>query len=241
MKRKLIWLNVVLVAAIAATAWRVRDEWTAQQAREQAIRTARVPPSKVALPVIPPPPSGVTAASYGEIANKMLFSRERNPTVVVEVPIQPPPKPMPPLPVLHGVLGLPSGTVALMSVDAKSPGKAVKEGEKIGEFELTNVSRDEISLKWEDKTVTRSVSEMIYQAIEKAPPSQQLASAAAPGAGAPAPAAVAKPSVDVGGNNEGMKMCSPGDTSPAGTVADGYRKVLVNTPFGSSCHWEPVK
>jgi hypothetical protein len=242
---KLVWVNLLLIALVAAIAWRVRAEWMTQQAREQAIRTARVVPPTVTPAPIPAPPSPVTAGTYSDIASRMLFSKERNPTVIIDMPPPPPPKPMPPLPLLHGVLGLPSGMVALMSPDAKSPGKPIKVGEKIGEFELAGLTQDEISLKWEDKTVTRSVSEMIYQGLEKAPPAgapQQLASAAPPAAATlPPPSGSGKPGGDVGGTSDGFKMCTAGDTSPAGTVADGYRKVLTATPFGNSCHWEPAK
>jgi hypothetical protein len=242
---KLVWVNLLLIALVAAIAWRVRAEWMTQQAREQAIRTARVVPRNVTPAPIPAPPSPVTAGTYSDIASRMLFSKERNPTVIIDMPPPPPPKPMPPLPLLHGVLGLPSGMVALMSPDAKSPGKPIKVGEKIGEFELAGLTQDEISLKWEDKTVTRSVSEMIYQGLEKAPAAgapQQLASAAPPPAATlPPPSGSGKPGGDVGGTSDGFKMCPAGDTSPAGTVADGYRKVLTATPFGNSCHWEPAK
>ncbi len=245
MNTKLVWVNLLLIALVAAIAWRVRAEWMTQQAREQGIRTARVVPPTVTPAPIPAPPSPVTAGTYSDIASRMLFSKERNPTVIIDMPPPPPPKPMPPLPLLHGVLGLPSGMVALMSPDAKSPGKPIKVGEKIGEFELAGLTQDEISLKWEDKTVTRSVSEMIYQGLEKAPATgapQQLASAAPPPAATlPPPSGSGKPGGDVGGTSDGFKMCTAGDTSPAGTVADGYRKVLTATPFGNSCHWEPAK
>ena len=131
-----------------------------------------------------------------------------------------------------------------MSPDAKSPGKSIKVGEKIGEFELASLTQDEISLKWEDKTVTRSVSEMIYQGLEKAPAAgapQQLASAAPPLAAAPQPppSGGGKPGGDVGGTSEGFKMCTAGDNSPAGTVADGFRKVLTSTPFGTPATGNP--
>jgi hypothetical protein len=33
----------------------------------------------------------------------------------------------------------------------------------------------------------------------------------------------------------------PGDTTPAGTVRDGYRKLVTQTPFGNACRWELVK
>ncbi len=246
MKRKLIWLNIALAGLIAAAGVRVSEQWTAQQEREQRIRMARVktPPAKAV--VIAPAPAPVTAGAYSEIATKMLFSKERNPTVVLEVPVAPPPKPMPPLPLLHGVMGLQSGMLALVSLkpDARSVG--IHIGEKIGEFELAGLTRDEISFQWEDKTVTRSVSEMIYHAQEQAPAPQHQAAAAATPANAPSASAVGaassgKPAANIEGLAGGYKTCSPGDNSPAGTVADGYRKVLVATPFGNSCHWEEVK
>ena len=49
----------------------------------------------------------------------------------------------------------------------------------------------------------------------------------------------AKPSDTVIG--EGSKACLPGDDSPAGTVAEGYKKVLEPTPFGVACRWIAVK
>jgi hypothetical protein len=39
----------------------------------------------------------------------------------------------------------------------------------------------------------------------------------------------------------GIRLCNPGDTSPEGSVVDGFRKVSSPTPFGSSCLWEPVQ
>jgi hypothetical protein len=49
----------------------------------------------------------------------------------------------------------------------------------------------------------------------------------------------AKPSDTVIG--EGSKACVPGDNSPAGTVADGYKKVIEATPFGNACRWIAIK
>ncbi len=53
------------------------------------------------------------------------------------------------------------------------------------------------------------------------------------------PAAVpdlARPGRDIGG---GKKACQKGDTSPAGTVRDGMKKVIVHLPIGQNCRWEP--
>jgi hypothetical protein len=246
MKRKLIWLNIALAGLIAAASYKVSTEWSAQKKQDQEIRKARIVPPVVKPPAIPAAPAAVTAGSYSDIATKMLFSQERNPNVVVVVPAPPPPKPMPPLPFLHGVMGLPSGMLALMSVKNDSRSVGVHVGDKIGEFEMAALTRDEISLKWEDKTVTKSVSEMIYHTQETAPVAAAAPMAAASAGSAPPPPPAA-PSANAGkagaetGAASGVKNCAAGDNSPAGTEADGFRKVLKPTPFGSSCFWEPIK
>lgn len=242
MKKKLIWLNIALAGLIAAASYKVTNEWSEQKKREQAIRTVRVKAPPVKPVVVPPAPAPVTAGSYSDIATKMLFSQERNPTVVVEVPAPPKPVPVPPLPLLQGIMGMPDGMLALMSVKANTRAVGITVGEKIGDFQLIALSRDEISFKWEDKTITKSVSEMIYHAQEQAtaaaPPLQQAA-AAAPGAQAASPGG--KVGAQVVGLESDFKTCTPGDTSPNGTLSDGYKKFLVPTPFGNSCHWELVK
>ena len=39
----------------------------------------------------------------------------------------------------------------------------------------------------------------------------------------------------------GSKLCQQGDTTPFGTVKDGYRKTEISLPFGKTCLWDPVK
>jgi hypothetical protein len=34
-----------------------------------------------------------------------------------------------------------------------------------------------------------------------------------------------------------VKNCQAGDTAPAGTIVDGYKKVIEQTPFGAACRW----
>jgi hypothetical protein len=48
----------------------------------------------------------------------------------------------------------------------------------------------------------------------------------------------ARPGDDVG---LGYRSCAPGDNSPGGTIADGYRKVVTTSPFGVSCGWEKIQ
>jgi hypothetical protein len=71
-------------------------------------------------------------------------------------------------------------------------------------------------------------------------PNTETAQATAPQKPAHQPAAQveAGPGGDLGG---GYRACRNGDNSPAGTVKDGWKKVLVPTPMGDSCHWEKAE
>ncbi len=73
-----------------------------------------------------------------------------------------------------------------------------------------------------------------------APQAAGASVAATPGAVVQSASAAAEggPGAQVTSN---MRACVAGDTSPAGTVKDGYRKVLTQTPFGANCRWEPAK
>jgi hypothetical protein len=39
----------------------------------------------------------------------------------------------------------------------------------------------------------------------------------------------------------GFRTCLPGDSSAAGAVLAGYKKVIAQTMFGQNCRWEPVQ
>ena len=242
MKRKLLLLDLVLIAAIGAATWRLRLDWLAARAREQKFA------GQVARPTSPPqavniglPPRPVTASGYADIAEKMLFSRDRNPTVIVEPPPAPPAKPMPPLPMLYGVMNLVDGTTAIMGERMGAKHQGIRLGEKVGEFTLVAVNREEITLEWDGKPIKKRIEEMIDRgATPAAPPAGNMPRPAATASGPivqPTPKVEAAPGIELG---KGVKACQSGDASPAGTTADGYRKVVTATPFGNSCRWEPI-
>ena len=240
MRRKLIVLNLVLAALTVAAAWRLRSEWVAAKEREKAMLLRKMKPvpapEHVPLPQVQP----AVPAQYIEIANKDLFTKERNPTIVVEQVKEtpPPPKQMPALPVVRGILNL-DGVTAIMSVEPKAPQKEVKPGETIGDFKLLAINNQEIVLEWDGQEVRRNVQELFDRSIPEP--------AAAPARGGPAPAAAApKPSIalkagpgpDMGA---GRKACIAGDESPGGTVVDGWKKYYWESPMGKGCYWELPK
>jgi hypothetical protein len=107
--------------------------------------------------------------------------------------------------------------------------------------------RETMTLDWNGKQVERKLLELAPKegqqpaaaanaaASAPAAPSQQLTSITTPAA----PTSTAPPAVgtDMGG---GFRACT-GDSSPAGTVVGGYRKVIGQSLMGPTCHWEQVK
>jgi hypothetical protein len=237
MKRKLVLLNIALLALAAAAAWQVRAQWLDGKARERKVLREPVqaaePPPATSLQ----PPQPARASAYIEVAQKMLFSQDRNPDVVVEAG---PPKPMPPLPVAYGVMNLGGGPTVFLGEKPGAPNRGYSAGEKVGEFTLVALDQDEIVLEWDGQKFKKKLADLRPQAGVQPP--------GAPVAEAPRQASTQVQTVtvsqDLGPGPEaapGAKFCEPGDTSPAGTVRDGYRKVVSPTPVGNACHWEQVK
>ena len=242
MSRKLILLNLALVAIAGWLGWMLRVRWIEAQARERAIfqQAAR---AKALLPPPPlPQPRPVLPAEYIDVAQKMLFSKDRNPDVIIETP---PPKPEPPMPALPFYFGEMTigDPIVLLSATLNGAQKSYHAGDKIGPFQVVRFDREKITLDWNGKKVERKLAELAPK--EPAAARQQAAAAPAPSA-APAvttlsAAATAdedknpKLGQDMGG---GYRACAKGDNSPAGTVLDGYKKVISQGLMGESCFWE---
>ncbi len=238
MKQRLLLLNVVLAAAICAAGWQLRVSWLAAQQRKQVMFRQTIKPLPAAPLATSSPAGPVSAASYSEIAQKMLFAKDRNPDVVVELQ-PPPPKPMPPLPVLHGVMYLASGPTAILSDRANPAYVSVVPGENFGEFKVVEVSNDEISLEWDGQVINKRVEELMEQTVAPPPVADTRPTPAANAQRkVETPRGDAAPGVDIGG---GLRACQPGDTSAPGTIAQGMRKVVSKTPFGETCRWELLK
>jgi hypothetical protein len=248
MNRKLIALDLALVALLVWAGYGLRQMWQAARAREAAEfrhKTGAVP----VAPLTPlPNPPAVVPAKYKNIADKFLLSKDRNPDVPVEPPPPPPPEPpMPALPVFHGMMNLGEGPLAFMSLNANSPYETIRPGEEIGQFKLLSVNQKEIELEWHGKKVHKLVDELLdnsqSQSQAGAPQQQQIdpsfRTVITPQAAAPPP----EPPAEKGpgeANQFGTAPCQQNDTTPFGTVRDGFRKIERITPFGRTCLWEQV-
>jgi hypothetical protein len=238
LKRKLIVLDLVLLAVLCVLGMRLRDTWLEAEKREVVVlhKTVKTvpPPLLSPLPQVQP----ATAAAYVQVAQKMLFSKDRNPVVVIEVA---PPKPMPALPVVHGVIDIGDGATAIMSAKKGDAHRGFHAGEKVGDFKLVAVNTQEIALEWEGKTIRKRVEDLIDRSAPEPGPAAGVARPATPSAPAPAQVSApvrSAPGVDTGA---GLRACVPGDNSPAGSIVDGYKKMVIKTPFGEICRWEAAK
>jgi len=237
LRKKLILLNVVLLALIGWISWRMRQQSLAAQANEQKVLRSKVkaPAAPSVAPV--PRPQPFAAASYDGIAQKMLFAKDRNPVVVIDVA---PPKPLPPLPVAHGVMNLGDGPMVILSEAPGRPHRAYVPGEKVGEYKLISATNEEIVLEFDGRQVKKRIDELTdrsgkeesQHARSEAPAERQAQADRAP---EPVSAGPGKP---ITGE---IRACVPGDTTPPGTVINGLRKIVNDTPFGKACRWEPVR
>jgi hypothetical protein len=241
--RRRLWLvDLALLVLVVLAATALRQRWADGRGREEALlkRIVPVPGPPVIAPLPKQAPS--TAAQYLEVAEKMVFSRDRNPTVILDPPAPPPPpKPMPQLPTAYGVMDLGDGPTAILREKPGAEHRGYRAGEKIGEFKVVAFNNVEIVLEWEGKYVRKNLQELAdhQPTVQQQAPAEPQQSAAAPAQPQMTNVSAPKgPGTDMGNST---RACVPGDNTPAGTVQDGLRKVINKTPFGESCRWEPVQ
>jgi hypothetical protein len=263
MNRRLLFLNLILLVAVAALVWAVRTRWTEAQNRERAVLQRRA----VAQPTVPPqalpPPTPAQPTAYVNVAQQMLFSSDRNPNVILPPPPPPAPeKKMPPLPAVHGSINAFGEHAVLLSLNNAQP-KTFRAGQTIGEFKIVDLDAEKIKFEWDGKEVERNLREL--QAKDNPPqaaPPQPAGGYQAPGpqpsspgsgqSSAPAVTKLGSSSTELSGKSGddspqlgvdmgGPRACVAGDNSPDGTVVGNYRKKLTNFLGMKQCHWEQIK
>jgi hypothetical protein len=239
---KIRLLDLALLVAAGLLYWHLRGEWIDSHARDLALLHSSLPAAHV--PGLSPldKVNAVTPADFADVATKDLFSKDRNPNVIVDPPPPPPVKPQPPFPVAHGVMlwdGVPPTIV--LSEKAGGQQKGYHPGDTIGPWTIVSVDSSYADFEWDGKEFKKRIDELIDRTpiAQAAPPP----ASAAPAAPQPATQTLSTnsrsgPGADVGA---GLKACVANDGSPDGTVVDGMKKVITATPFGSNCRWEPSK
>jgi len=240
-KLRLLDLGLLLLAGLLY--WHLRNQWIDSHARDLALLRSALP--AVQVPGLAPldQVAAVSAADFADVATKNLFSQDRNANVILDPVRPPPPKPQPPFPVAHGVMlwdGVPPTIV--LSEKAGGPQKGYHPGDTIGPWTIVSVDSSYADFEWDGKDFKKRIDELIDRTpialAAPAPSSAAQAAPVAPASQALSNASHSGPGPDVG---NGRKACNTDDSSPAGTVADGMKKIVSATPFGSACRWEPNK
>lgn len=183
MNRRLVLLNLALVGLAGVLVWMLRAHWLEAQARERAVLQRKVPPKAVLAPPAPPAVKASAPADYIDVAGKMLFSKDRNPTVVVEAP-KPPPEPvMPALPNYHGQMAIGEPVILLSAGNGAQ--RSYHAGDRLGDFTLVSFDEDSITFDWKGKTVERKLEALrpkqtVAQASPAAPSTPASSAAPAP-------------------------------------------------------------
>jgi hypothetical protein len=248
LKRKLLILNLALVVLLAAGLVELRRQIHVARDRYSIFDEASAAASAT-FPV-----SGEAGAvrpvDHMPIVERLLFSADRNPIVEVEAPVIEVVK-RPELPMLVGLMDFGKGPIALMTAEGDAAAKPVSIGEKVGEYVFRAATAERITLEWQGQTFDLLHSELANRpaAKAKAPVRETRAPATRRPVGAATASAAAdaspKQSTSLGGKynigrqiREGSHAADPKDSSPAGTVYQGYVKRERRTPFGTQAWWE---
>ena len=255
MKRKLLLINAVLFGVLVLGASELYSRWLQAESRYARVEQAeRVVP----LPEYPAPGqrAAIRPAEYMPVVQRMLFSKDRNPTVEVVVEAAPVEQ-RPELPLLAGLADFGDGPRALMAAASNDTPQWVKAGEKVGAFVFEGMEEQKVKLSWNGEPFTVAQDQLTGAMVRPEPKNPRTKngqrSAAAPGAPAQAQAPAnlaAQEPTSVGGQYKigkelrpGVHAVDPGDDSPDGTSfkhTDGstYTKTVRRTPFGSQSWWE---
>ena len=256
MNRRIVLLNLALLALAGALVWILRANWLEAQARERAVLLRKVALKTVLAPPTPLAVKPAAPAEYIDVASKMLFSKDRNPLVVVEPP-KPPPEPvMPALPDYHGQIAIAGPAVILLST-ANGAQRGYEAGEKVGDFVLVSFDQENAVFEWNGKNIERKLEELRpKQTVAQAAPGTVAAPAApsapvkpvasldhpnaAPAVVAP-PAATGKAVTSLSGSStanagDSNNANDPGDDAFYGPVLSGGVRACVpsdNSPSGT--------
>ncbi|MEI9815281.1 MAG: hypothetical protein WDO18_22705 [Acidobacteriota bacterium] len=251
MNRKVVFLNVVLGILLIWIGVRLRAHWQEASERKNVAMSRPAHPSSVAAPPAAPGVEAPSAVQYLDVAQKMLFSKDRNPIEILPPPpppkVEPPPPPKPPVPPMPHYYGqMDFGEpVLLMSPDGKIQ-KSYHKGDKVGDFEIVEFDDKTVTLTWNGDTFLKEFRELTKEPERVA---QVAAAAPAPAGGrtiigaGPAPSAGQQKSIGptLGEPQGNLRNCVAGDNSPDGTILDGFRLKKMDNLFGSTCQWEPLK
>ena len=245
---RLFLLNILLLAGIAMATLKLLELRDETARREEMVHASAPTLPKAKGTTAVAPTDRTVAANYLDIASRLLFSKDRNPTVIIAPP---PVKTVPAFPLAYGVLMMADPPIIMMAAKKGESQKGYRAGDVIGDYKILTFDSRTIVFEWDGQKFTKNVQELVDRDAQSAQllNRQNVQNIPEPTAAAPATSSPqilsnsgsstqGTPGVDTGG---GIRACTAGDTAAPGTVSDGYRKIVSETPFGKVCRWEKVK
>ena len=174
-------LNLLLVAVLALLAVQIRAEWQSAQARERAFlhKTLNPTPARPLTPFVKPSP--LMASNYAGVAQKNLFSQDRNSNVIVDPPPPVQEKPLPPFPVARGVM-LWEGVPPTVVLSEKSGGeqRGYHPGDTIGPWTIVSIDNQFVTFEWDGKQFQKRLDELLDKTLVASEAPAAPAASAAP-------------------------------------------------------------
>ena len=222
MVRRLLILNVVLVAVLIAMAVRVRNDWMNFEATH---RIAAIQPEPEAVPNVALAASANTgtAEDWTEIPSHNLFSFDRTDVPILE-PVAPP-KPPGMKPILFGTISLGKEPLAMVA-SGQPPGnrnyRPMRIGEVIDGWTITEILDKSITIK----------ADQVQDSVLMNDPSAQVPRETARTAAAAGPVvSTSQPPPASSGLTVPSALTAP-PPSQSSTPPRGRRRILQQTPFG---------
>jgi hypothetical protein len=236
--KKLILLNLVLLALLGLVCWRFRQQFLQMKAHEVAVlgrKMQSAPPPAVATL---PKPEKLVATTYLAVADQNLFSKDRNPNEIPDPPKPPPPPPpVPAFPAARGVM-LWDGEPPTVLLSEKPGGtqKGYHPGDKIGPWKILAVTNQYVTFEWDGQQFKKRLDELLDKVAQLEAPAPPAA-VNTPAASQTQALAETKNGMgrDVGG---GMRAASCTDGVAVGTVRDGFVRMGSQSPMGETCYWQ---
>jgi len=241
MRKPIVLLNLLLLAAVLGMAAGVRAAWQRNHARYAA--PAASSPAVTAAGLARGAQAAPALLDSSELVNRNLFTPDRN---NVQPLVKKEKRQGPPLPVVIGTMNLGSGMVALI-IDPKQAAsgsfKRVKSGEEIAGYKVIEIAAHKVMVEFDGEQTTLDVYES----------AASVSAAGGAGYSAPAPgsqvqtAVAATGATAAGAPGEGGGVIQSGGsliaapTMPEGVTIEGnYRVTRKMTAFGLMTFREPI-
>ena len=241
MRKPIVLLNLLLLAAVLGMAAGVRAAWQRNHARYAA--PAASSPAVTAAGLARGAQAAPALLDSSELVNRNLFTPDRN---NVQPLVKKEKRQGPPLPVVIGTMNLGSGMVALI-IDPKQAAsgsfKRVKSGEEIAGYKVIEIAAHKVMVEFDGEQTTLDVYES----------AASVSGAGGAGYSAPAPGSQVQTAVSAAGataagapgegggviQSGGSLIAAP--TMPEGVTIEGnYRVTRKMTAFGLMTFREPI-